>query len=108
MIDFDEFWKIWPVKKAKAPAKKAWDKLNVTEEMFEKMVNDIRMKLYFREWDLTKKQFIPHASTYLNQQRFLDEDYIDRRAPSQKASNSTIDQDFVELHTDRSWAEGLE
>ena len=71
MTDFETFWKAWPHKTNKASAEKA----------FKKLRNDDKEKATTRaaSWCAKWKQENPqashiHASTYLNQRRFLDLD----------------------------------
>lgn len=111
MTNFNDFWQIWPVKKNKAKAQQAWKKLKPTEEMLDQIKEDIRCRFHYQEWSLAEKQYIPHASTYLNQRRFEDEEYVDKR-PRQIVQDCgkpklTSEQDFIQLHTSTTWSEGL-
>ena len=67
---FAEFWAAYPRKVGKAQAEKSWAKqkpdLNVCLEALER---DKRSP----QWSKDNGQFIPHASTWLNQRRFEDE-----------------------------------
>ena len=78
MVEFKEFWSIWPVKKARVMAERAWIKLEPDKLILETIRNDIEMRIQSGEWKLDQhqKKYIPHASTYLNQRRFEDEEYI--------------------------------
>jgi hypothetical protein len=66
---FESFWKIYPRKTAKATARiayqKAIDKVNIKE--LEEAV-----ERYASDPNLPEEQFIPHASTWLNQERWSD------------------------------------
>ncbi len=66
---FDEFYKIYPKKVAKEQAIKAWKKLKVDDELFNKMIKAIK------DQDLVNrdKQFIPNPATWLNNKRWEDE-----------------------------------
>ena len=68
LIEFDEFWAIYPRHVGKEPARKKWEKLQVHEELFLKMKEHL-----LKAYQFTEKQYIPHASTYLNQVRWTDE-----------------------------------
>ena len=68
--EFEQFWKMYPNKTGKGYANKCWDKKNP----------DITLVLKALEWQIKSKQwlknngeFIPLPSTYLNQDRWLDE-----------------------------------
>ena len=66
---FNEFWKLYPRKVAKLAAKRSWKRLT------NKKINQIFDVLYEHliRWKKTELQYIPHASTWLNQQRWEDE-----------------------------------
>jgi len=66
---FDEFWKRYPRKRAKGAARKAFERIRWTPETWEKLLKALEWQA--REW--TDPQFIPHPSTYLNQERWEDE-----------------------------------
>lgn len=66
---FKEFWKLYPRKVAKVAAQRSWKRLtnkNI-DEIF-KVLHD-----HLIRWKKTESQFIPHATTWLNQQRWEDE-----------------------------------
>ena len=65
-ISFSDFWSIWPRKTAKQISEKAWYKLTASNQ--KKALQD-----FPKRYRNTPKQFIPHASTYLNQERWEDE-----------------------------------
>jgi len=67
---FDEFWSEYPKKVGKEAARKAWQKHNpdlktVKDALSWQRVSD--------QWLKDGGQFIPNPSTYLNQNRWLDE-----------------------------------
>ncbi|MDB4090446.1 DUF4373 domain-containing protein [Pseudomonadales bacterium] len=68
---FDCFWNVYPRKKDKAKAKKAFEKINPTQALHEKILADIQTRMNFGEWE--KTEFIPYATTYLNGERWNDE-----------------------------------
>lgn len=69
LSDFDVFWSEYPRKVGKEYARRCWNKLHP----------DLNTCLSALSWQKSSKQwqsgsqFIPHASTWLNQQRWLDE-----------------------------------
>jgi hypothetical protein len=67
---FDRFWFHWPKKKHKPAAKKAFQKAGVSPEI---LINDIKKRIGAGQWSLDDKQWIPDASTYLNQRGWEDE-----------------------------------
>jgi len=69
-VQFEEFWKLYPRKLAKKKA----------EESFKKAVKVVDskdiiagLKKYLTVWAGKEHDFIPHASTWLNQHRWEDE-----------------------------------
>lgn len=70
---FDDFWAEWPDKKNKESARKAFMKLHPRER--EKAIE--RAATWAAQWRKDNPQASHiHASTYLNQKRFLDLDEI--------------------------------
>lgn len=68
---FEEFWRVYDKKVSKTTAKKAWDKIKMTDALFEEIMIAIRNQLKYDQW--SSKQYQPHASTWLNQKRWEDE-----------------------------------
>ena len=68
---FDEFWMLYPRKVAKASARKAWKKL--TEEQQLLAAKSISNHCQYWKAKETALDYIPHASTWLNQERWEDE-----------------------------------
>ena len=68
---FEQFWQAYPRKVSRKMAEKAWQKLSTTEQ--HQAIE--ALPVHIRYWDQTgtSKEFIPHASTWLNQARYEDE-----------------------------------
>lgn len=69
---FDDFWTAYPRKKGKGQARTAWAK--AVKKVDPAVI--ISGCVQFRQWceqDGTEAQFIPHASTWLNGERWTDE-----------------------------------
>ena len=68
---FNEFWKLYPRKVSKKMAEKAWNRLSKLEQAnaLEALPNHIQY------WKLknTETEYIPHATTWINQGRWEDE-----------------------------------
>ena len=72
---FNEFWSLYPRKIAKSVARKAWDRLTEQQQLDAcKAIDDHLMYWKVKEIEL---EFIPHASTWLNQERWEDEIVIE-------------------------------
>lgn len=76
--NFDLFWKAYPRKVAKPTAFKAWEKQAIDEDAFltTQIVGDIEKRTRLRWWS-TDQSKIPHAATWINQGRWLDEGWQD-------------------------------
>jgi hypothetical protein len=68
---FDEFWMMYPRKVAKAAARKTWQKL--TDEQQLQAAKAIDEHCQYWKAKETALEYIPHASTWLNQERWEDE-----------------------------------
>jgi hypothetical protein len=68
---FDEFWMLYPRKVAKASARKAWKKLTETQQL--EAAKAIANHCQYWKAKETALEFIPHAATWLNQERWEDE-----------------------------------
>lgn len=67
---FDEFWSVWPRKEGKANAVKAYEKAlkRISEpELLEKV------RAYVSSPARPEVRFVPHAATWLNGERWLDD-----------------------------------
>jgi len=71
--DFDIFWQAFPRKENKQKAIKAWEKLyrNGKGPPLELLLQALEKQKSWPKW--TKDGIFPHASTWLNDQRWLDE-----------------------------------
>lgn len=70
---FDRFWKLYPNKKGKANAEKAWAKLKVGEELFNLIASGLAAQVASQDWKKDGGAFIPHPATWLNGRRWEDE-----------------------------------
>ena len=66
---FNQFWSLYPRKVKKFVARRTWNRLSKKEidEIF-KVLEDHMIR-----WKETEIQYVPHASTWLNQKRWEDE-----------------------------------
>jgi len=69
-LAFAEFWNVYPRKKAKAAAEKAFRKLSGKE--IEEAFADVKRRMA-GEWRTKDLQHIPYPATYLNGRRWEDE-----------------------------------
>lgn len=68
---FDEFWKTYPIKRNRFRAKRIWDKKKLSH-LAENIIHDVCNRLVNDDaW--SDKKFIPHASKYLEHERWNDD-----------------------------------
>lgn len=70
---FEDFWFIYPKKKAKESAKKAWNKLKPSDALVSNIIADVQAKMASKDWKSNGGQYIPYPATYLNGKRWEDE-----------------------------------
>lgn len=70
---FETFWKLYPRKTAKDNARKAFAKINPDAELLAQILESLAKHCTCQGWLKDDGQFIPHASTWLNQKRWNDE-----------------------------------
>ncbi len=70
---FAAFWQLYPRRVAKKSGEKAWSRVATSPEAIEQIMAGLRAQL--PQMITREKSFIPHASTWLNGERWKD-DYI--------------------------------
>ncbi|WP_080642126.1 helix-turn-helix domain-containing protein [Pseudomonas sp. CK-NBRI-02] len=70
--DFERFWKLYPRKTNKVKARKAWEKLSPDADLQTVMITALAKHCVSKDWTKENGQFIPHASTWLNGERWHD------------------------------------
>lgn len=63
---FDLFWSAYPRKIAKKYARKAWDKLDVSDTLLTSILSSIETQTTTEAWRKDNGQFIPYPATWLN------------------------------------------
>jgi len=76
-MDFNLFWAQYPRKIGKLTAQRSWEKLS--QENQQKALEAIVEHRKYWVAKGTDWEFIPHASTWLNQERFEDELVIEQK-----------------------------
>ncbi|WP_421552254.1 helix-turn-helix domain-containing protein [Pseudomonas yamanorum] len=69
---FEVFWKLYPNKKSKKDARKAWEKLKPSAELREALMTALGNHRVSRDWTKDDGQYVPMASTWLNGERWTD------------------------------------
>ena len=94
MSTFDTFWNAYPRKVAKKRAESAWKKLNPDCHLAGRIVGDVIGRRCSEQWTKSGGQFIPHPATYLNGERWLDEDTITMLPPTRRVGSNTSSLDY--------------
>lgn len=68
---FEAWWQRYPKKVGKLAAKRQWDRIRPTPELFDKMLTALAWQEKQGDW--RDRQFIPYPATWLCQGRWLDE-----------------------------------
>ena len=96
--DFAVFWKAYPRKESKVQARKAFAKADARLDM---LLQALEAQKQTEQWRRDGGQFIPYASTWLNQRRWEDE------APTQESKVEESADDWQREHPDwldqRTW-----
>ena len=71
--DFDSFWKVYPKKKSKGQAIKAFTRINPDEQLLATMIATIERAKNSADWLKEQGQYIPHPATWLNARGWEDE-----------------------------------
>lgn len=71
-VGFASFWSVFPNKKAKADAFKAWSKLNPDDVLQASILKAIETQRQGEDWRKEGGRFIPHPATWLNGRRWED------------------------------------
>lgn len=70
---FAKFWSAYPKKKAKQNAAKAWEKADVTVELFGTIMRALDQDKRSDQWTRDNGRYIPYPATWLNAKRWEDE-----------------------------------
>lgn len=87
--DFAVFWKAYPRKESKVQARKAFAKVNVRLDI---LLQALGVQKQTDQWRRDGGQFIPYASTWLNQRRWEDE------PPAQPEKEAEPVEDWTVTH----------
>lgn len=82
--EFETWWACYPRKEAKSPALAKWLSKKIPAALVPTMIAKLAEQARSQKW---QEGFIPHATTYLNQERWNDE--TSARASSQVGANKT-------------------
>lgn len=70
---FEDFWKQYPRKISKANARKSWLRIKPDADLLKTILDAVSKQKRSDQWVKDNGKFIPHAATWLNNERWLDE-----------------------------------
>lgn len=91
---FDEFWNTYPKKTGKGAALKSWVKEKPPLELVQQA---LAWQIKSDQWIKNGGQYVPNPSTYLNQNRWLDEQNHSSNQPKQENYHERIQRVTDEL-----------
>ncbi len=74
---FERFWEAYPKRKDKKRAYKGFLKIKPDSDLLEKMLSCIEREKQTIDWQKNNGQYIPYPSSWLNNERWNDEDMVD-------------------------------
>lgn len=87
---FTEFWKAYPNKKAKQAAAKAWKRLKPDRALFDVIMQALEAAKRSDQWSRDGGRYIPYPATWINGQRWEDQD-AEVAAGTSKGRSSFVD-----------------
>lgn len=81
-VDFEKFWKVYPKHISKQEAKKAFLKA-IKKVDLDVLINAVKKQSMWVQWQKDNHAFVPHASTWLNQGRWEDEEKVAEGQPEE-------------------------
>ena len=86
---FDEFWRVYPRKVGKGAARKAWIRAIKAAGEAE-IIAALRRQVV--GWEEKEARFIPHPKTWLNQERWTDEEEVQAEEPELRPPGEAWDE----------------
>jgi hypothetical protein len=77
---FDHFWSKYPRKVSKKKTLEIWKRINPSKNLADKIMASLDNHINSRQWKKDNGAFIPHPSTWLNQERWNDELEVDQES----------------------------
>lgn len=70
---FSQFWEAYPKKRGKSNACRSWEKLKISNELFNLIMQKLELFKKSDDWLKEKGKYIPYPATFLNGRRWEDE-----------------------------------
>jgi len=63
---FEEFWEVYPKRRARLRALKAWEKLTMTDALLAQIISTVKKQKKTKEWTKDDGEWIPLPASWLN------------------------------------------
>lgn len=101
---FDLFWKVYPKKRSKGQAEKAWDKINPDAQLKTMIIVAIERAKKTKEWKEQNWKFVPYPATWLNARGWEDVipecDTVQTETPTRNLQNGEVEVGEFEYPSD--------
>lgn len=88
--EFEQFWSVYPKKKSKESARKAFDKA-IKKIDLQTMLDAVEAQKRSKQWKEKDGQFIPYPATWLNAECWNDEVEADRSVRETTSKRSSLE-----------------
>lgn len=91
---FAKIWEIYPRKVGKKEAKEKFKRKITAHDIFKQLLNSIRWhkeNVWVKNIAQGKLEFIPHLATFINKERYLDEQENTSQAPKPQTMHTQVD-----------------
>ena len=84
---FERFWKLYPRKRDKLKALRAWDKLKADRKLMQTMSAALKAQMATEEWQRDNGRAVPYPCRWLSHRRWEDETAVTlpSAAPAEEA-----------------------
>lgn len=111
---FNAFWKLYPKKVSKIQAEKAFNRINPSDALYQKMIEALKKQMQTSAWTKNNGEFVPYPATWLNNKRWEDKVEIEHTKQTSTDPWDEIMEEtqklFEESKADKNvdWYTGLE
>lgn len=86
-VMFSQFWLSYPRKDDKSSSRKAWSKIDVTEDLLKIILLKLQAEKQSDQWNRDNGQYIPLPTTWLNKKRWENEGIVIIKPSSKESIN---------------------
>jgi hypothetical protein len=86
---FARFWAAYPRRVAKKDARRAWAQIRPSSAVVDQMITALAWQAQQPAWLKDGGAFVPYPASWLNAERWTDEQSVAVQAPQRQMSNAT-------------------